>query len=88
MLNPLLERAFAPVGQLLEIDFFENLEAETFGAVKVPGGLKRLFVSTPCRSANVRRVQIVERSGAAPTHCSSVTTQRIAYMPATGLRSL
>src|ERR1700761_2886446 len=42
----------------------------------------------PCLSANVRRVQIVERSGAAPTHCSSVAVQRTAYTPATALRSL
>ena len=31
MRNPLLERALAPVGQLLEIDLFEDLGGEVFG---------------------------------------------------------
>jgi hypothetical protein len=31
MRNPLLERAFAPVGQLLEIDLFEDLGGEIPG---------------------------------------------------------
>src|SRR5580704_18797850 len=41
MRNPLLERALTPVGQLLEIDLFEDLEGEAFGPMNVPGGLKR-----------------------------------------------
>src|ERR1700677_1173453 len=42
MRDPLLERALATVGQLLQIDLFEDPEGETFGPMKVPGGLKRL----------------------------------------------
>src|SRR6185437_1043391 len=41
MLNPFLERALAPISQLLEIDLFQDPEGDTFGAVGVPGGLKR-----------------------------------------------
>src|SRR5580692_2170178 len=41
MLNPLLERAFPSIGQLLEIDLFDDPEGETVGPMKVPGGLKR-----------------------------------------------
>src|SRR5580692_4497858 len=41
MLNPLLERAFPSIGQLLQIDLFDDPEGETVGALKVPGGLKR-----------------------------------------------
>src|SRR6185437_9794618 len=41
MLNPFLERALAPISQLLEIDLFQDPEGETFCAVRVPGGLKR-----------------------------------------------
>src|ERR1700722_4890225 len=42
MRNPLLERALASVGQLLEIDLLENLEGETLRPVRIPRGLKRL----------------------------------------------
>jgi hypothetical protein len=42
MRDPLLERALASVGQLLEVYLFQDLEGETLGAVNVPGGLKRL----------------------------------------------
>jgi hypothetical protein len=41
MRDPLLERALAAVRKLLEIDFFEDFEGETLGAVSIPGGLKR-----------------------------------------------
>ena len=62
MRNPLLERAFAPVGQLLEIDLFEDLEGETFGAVNVPGGLKRL----------VRLDALPQREPAAGSDCGKI----------------
>src|SRR3984885_12350564 len=39
--NALLERALTPIRKLLEIDLFEDPEGETFGPMKVPGGLKR-----------------------------------------------
>src|SRR3984957_3813525 len=88
MRYPLLEGTLAPVSQLLEIDLFEDLEGETFRPMGVPGGLKRLVPLDALPHANERRVQIVERSGAAPTHCPSVAAHRIAYTPATALRSL
>ena len=88
MRNPLLERALAPVSEFIEVDLLEDPEGEAFCAMKVPGGLKRLVRLDALLSANVRRVQIVERSGAVPTHCSSVAAQRRAYTPATALRSL
>jgi hypothetical protein len=40
---PLLERAFASVGQLLEIDLFEDLEGEAFGC-GAKDSFIRLFV--------------------------------------------
>src|ERR1700722_8612909 len=67
MRYPLLEGTLAPVSQLLEIDLFEDLEGETFRPMGVPGGLKRLVPLDALPHANERRVQIVERSGAAAT---------------------
>ncbi len=62
MRNALFQRAVAPVSQLIEIDLFEDPEGETFRSMNVPGGLKRVVVSTPCRSAKARReVALVAR---------------------------
>src|SRR5579871_2973309 len=41
MLNPFFQRAFAPISQLLEIELVEDPEGESFGPVRVPGGLER-----------------------------------------------
>ena len=79
VLNPLFQRALAPIRKLLEVDLLEDPEGESFRAHgMVQADWSARFVSTPWRSANERRLQIVERSGAAPTHSASVAAHRTA----------